>query len=168
MPSQISLKIWARRAARATSMFSSAAASRLVRTDRAVCRAENWVMKTSARIQWKSVLGKESTVWPSPPPWILAICSIFLEVIKWISDCGVLSPLLKETSGNTEFTTETEAARSSLWSQTKRCVVQRLPACAQNESVFEFWLHYFLAPWSWARYSCSLRLSFLTAEAGEW
>lgn len=55
IPSQISLKICARRAARATSRFSSAAAKRLVRTDLAVCRAENWVMKTSAKRRCKAV-----------------------------------------------------------------------------------------------------------------
>lgn len=45
--SQISLKMCARRAVRVTSVFSSAAASLRVRTDRDVCRAENCVRNTS-------------------------------------------------------------------------------------------------------------------------
>lgn len=45
--SHISLKMCARRAVRVTSVFSSAAASLRVRTDRDVCRAENCVRNTS-------------------------------------------------------------------------------------------------------------------------
>lgn len=47
--SQISLKMCARRAVRVTSVFSSAAASLRVRTERDVCSAENCVKNTSGK-----------------------------------------------------------------------------------------------------------------------
>lgn len=47
--SQISLNMCARRAVRVTSVFSSAAASLRVRTEREVCSAENCVKKTSGK-----------------------------------------------------------------------------------------------------------------------
>ena len=150
MPSQISLKIWARRAARATSMFSSAAANRLVRTDRAVCRAENWVMKTSGRIKWKLVSGKEE---------LFLFCDGFLRFslfsLKWLSRLVVMELFLsslKKHQKTLEFTRETNPAisRDLLMAKCYRVVASL--GFKMSLSAFEFWSHCLLAVWFWESY----------------